>query len=59
MAVQAAEWYKQMSKKKNVNFCKDQLTLFISVMMSSKIRSKLMATGLNNMETGLTSVGTD
>lgn len=49
----------QTDAKRNANFCKDQLMLFISVTMSSKIRTRMVATGLNNMEIGLTSVGTD
>lgn len=40
-------------------FYKDQLTLLISVLRSSKIRTRKVATGLSNMNTGLTSVGTD
>lgn len=49
----------QTDAERDVSLSKDQLTLSMSVMSSSKIRTRKMATGFSNMKTGLTSVGTD
>ena len=49
----------QTDVERDVSLSKDQLTLSMSVMSSSKIRTRKVATGFSNMKTGLTSVGTD
>lgn len=49
----------QTDAERDVSLSKDQLTLSMSVMSSSKTRPRKMATGISNMKTGLTSVGTD
>lgn len=48
----------QTDAERDASLSKDPLTLSMSVMSSSKTRPRKMATGLSNMKTGLTSVGT-
>lgn len=38
--------------ERNMSFYKDKLILYISVMRSSKIRARKVATGLGNMKMG-------